>query len=58
MERKSLSDILNASQRVALEKTWEQTQAAGDFALLPAGEYVAHVLSGELITGRTNGTPG
>lgn len=53
-----LSDILATEKRAELAQAWKDTQAAEDFAPLPAGEYVAHVLSGELCTSRQNNTPG
>jgi len=53
-----LSDILANGNRAQLSKAWDTTQAAEEFAPLPAGEYVAHIISGELFTARTNRTPG
>ena len=52
-----LSEILRGSAD-RLRLAWEQTEAAGDFAPLPRGDYVAHAVKGELVTSRTNGTPG
>ncbi len=57
MARKSLSDILREGDRQSLSRAWGETQAAGDFASLPAGEYVARIVVGELTTSRTKGTP-
>jgi hypothetical protein len=57
-ERKSLTEILRGSSPDALEKAWQQTQAAGEMGPLPAGEYVAKIIAGELMASRTNGTPG
>ncbi|MEN6406361.1 MAG: DUF669 domain-containing protein [Thermoguttaceae bacterium] len=58
MQRKSLSDILRADQR-RLQDAWNNTQAAEDFgAPLPAGEYLARIVSGELFNARTKGTGG
>lgn len=53
-----LSDILANGNRAALSAAWASTEAADDFAPLPAGEYVAHVIAGELFTSRQNTTPG
>lgn len=55
--RRRLSDILNGGAE-SLRSQWERTQAAADFAPLPAGTYTARILSGELFTSRTNATPG
>ena len=57
MARKSLSDILREGDRQSLSRAWGETQAAEDFASLPAGEYVARIVVGELTTSRTKGTP-
>ena len=58
-QRKRLSDILQTStDRDALRRKWVDTKAAADFAVIPAGEYVARIIDGECISGRTNGTPG
>jgi hypothetical protein len=56
MERKRLTDILSASTRETLRKSWGETKAAEDFAPLPPGEYVARIIDGALITAKT-GTP-
>lgn len=58
MSRRSLTDILRAGNGDTLRKLWETTEAAGDFAPLPAGEYIAHVTAAELFNSRTNSTPG
>ncbi len=58
MGRKSLSDILREGDRDGLASAWDTTEAASDFAPLPAGEYVARIVSGELFTSKTNATPG
>jgi hypothetical protein len=39
-------------------RLWDKTEAAGDLAPLPAGEYIAHVIGGELFTSQEKGTPG
>ena len=58
MNRKKLTDILlSNSAREQLAENWNHTAAAGDFAPLPAGIYVAHVQSVELFNART-GTAG
>jgi hypothetical protein len=56
--RKSLTDILREGDRENLSRAWGQTEAAEDFAPLPAGEYVARVLTGELFKSQAKGTPG
>ena len=53
-----LSDILRNGDADRLRITWNSTQAANDFGLLPPGEYVCHVSKGELETSRSKGTPG
>ncbi|HND55925.1 MAG TPA: DUF669 domain-containing protein [Pirellulaceae bacterium] len=53
-----LSDILGNGSGDKLRAAWSDTQAADEFEPLPAGTYVARVVSGELFTSRTNGTPG
>lgn len=56
--QKSLSDILRSTQRAEVEKAWAQTDAASETGPLPAGDYVAHVAAGDLISSRVNATPG
>jgi hypothetical protein len=51
--RRSLSQILNDNDRTKLKQAWDSAQAADDLRPLPPGEYVAHILSGELDTART-----
>jgi hypothetical protein len=53
-----LSDILSNGTADAMRRQWAETEAAGEFVPLPAGEYVARIIGGELMTSRTNGTPG
>lgn len=53
-----LSDILRNVDKDRLQNAWNSTQAATDFGVLPAAEYVCHVTKGELETSRTNRTPG
>jgi hypothetical protein len=53
-----LSDILRNGSGDSLRRAWETTEAAGDFASLPAGHYVARITAGELFTAKTNGTAG
>jgi hypothetical protein len=55
--RKSLSEILRNGDQDRLREVWGKTEAAEDFAPLPAGEYVARILSGELETSRKKETP-
>jgi len=54
--RRRLSDILNGGAG-SLRDQWRTTEAAEDFAPLPAGTYTARVIGGELFTAKT-GTPG
>jgi hypothetical protein len=58
MARPKLSDILKNGHSDALTKAWAETQAAEDFGPLPAGEYVADLIAGELFTSRSGQTPG
>jgi hypothetical protein len=58
MVRKSLSDILRQNDREILSRAWGETQAAEDFAPLPAGEYIARIVGGQLFTSRAKGTAG
>jgi len=51
-----LSEILHGNDD--LQKLFAETEAAGELTPLPAGEYVAHIVDGELESSRTNGTPG
>ena len=53
-----LSDLLKNGDADRLRRSWETSQAAGDFGLLPPGEYVCHVSKGELESSRSRGTPG
>lgn len=53
--RKKLSDILNGGGE-SLRSAWASTAAASDFTPLPAGTYVARIVSGELATAKS-GTP-
>ena len=56
-QRKKLTDILSAGIG-NLQTLWNSTSAAKEFEPLPAGEYVARILSGELDASRTHSTPG
>lgn len=53
-----LSDILANNSGDDLKKLFDDTEAAGERAPLPPGQYVAHIVSGELESSRTNQTPG
>jgi len=54
-----LSDILAAGGgNINLTAIWNKTEAAGEMGPVPAGDYVAHIIAGELVTSRTNATPG
>lgn len=52
--RKRLSDILANGNCTQLSQAWAETKPAEDFAPLPAGTYIAHVISGELFTAKTS----
>lgn len=52
-----LSQILTGGS-VNFHKIWNATDAAVEFAPLPRGVYVCHATGGELVTSRTNRTPG
>ena len=54
--RRKLTDILNGGAD-SLREQWRRTDAATDFAPLPAGTYIARVIGGELIKAKS-GTPG
>jgi hypothetical protein len=54
----TLSDILKDGNRAQLIEAWASTEPAEDFVPLPAGQYVAHVISGELFSSQQKGTPG
>lgn len=56
MPRRRLTDILRGNLD-ALRDQWSATEAAADFAPLPAGTYECHVHSVELFNAKT-GTPG
>jgi hypothetical protein len=53
-----LSNILANGTGREIRDLWNATEAAGEMGPLPQGEYVAHVISGELESSRTNSTPG
>ena len=57
MIRKNLSDILRVDEEESFKQVWGATKAATEFAPLPAGDYVTHVVSGELFLSKAN-TPG
>jgi len=54
--RRRLTDILNGGAD-SLRDAWDRTEAAAEFAPLPAGVYTARLVRGELFTARS-GTPG
>ncbi|QDS86103.1 hypothetical protein EC9_02610 [Rosistilla ulvae] len=54
----NLSDILAGSGGGDIRDLWDSTEAAGEMGPLPPGEYIAHIIAGELETSRTNSTPG
>ena len=53
-----LSDILNNGDGEGIRKAWNETEAADEFGPLPAGEYTAHIIDGDLEQSRSKGTPG
>ncbi len=53
-----LSDILRDNGGGDVRSLWDSTDAAGEMGPLPPGEYVAHIIGGELEASRTNSTPG
>ncbi|MEQ8209402.1 MAG: hypothetical protein RH917_06180 [Lacipirellulaceae bacterium] len=53
-----LTNILQQSSLDSIKNAWDSTEAAGETAAIPSGEYVAHITSGELINSRSNDTPG
>ena len=55
-KKRRLSDIL-AGDTDTIRKQWDETEAAGDFAPLPRGTYIAHVQGADLFNAKT-GTPG
>ncbi len=57
-ELKKLADVLKgASGAESLNRQWNNTEAATEYAPLPSGEYTFRITKGELSTAR-NGTPG
>lgn len=54
-----LQDILRAQGTLdTIASAWGTTEAAGDFDLLPKGEYLADVVKGDAIESQSKGTPG
>lgn len=54
-----LTDILgNAGGYDELRHDWDRIEAADEFGPLPAGEYTAHIIDGDLEQSRTKATPG
>lgn len=54
-----LSDILSqCGGNDNLNKLFSETEAASETSPLPAGEYIAHIVAGELEQSRSKGTPG
>jgi len=53
-----LQDILQNGTADRLRQAWNETEAAGELAPLPPGEYIAHIIAGTLETSKTRGTPG
>ena len=53
------ADIISSgSQGDNIRSSWDTTKAAGEFACLPPGKYVARIISGELKKSKSNSTPG
>jgi len=55
-QRRRLVDILDNGNADNLREQWDSTEAAADFAPLPAGTYECHIMTGELGQSR-KGTP-
>lgn len=54
-----LTDILgNNGGFDDFRNRWNETEAADEFGPLPPGEYVAHIIGGDLEQSRSKGTPG
>jgi len=53
-----LTDILSAGNGDDIRDLWNSTEAADEFAPLPKGEYIAHIIAGELEQSESKGTPG
>ena len=54
-----LTDILRDGDADSLRRQWNETEAADEFGeVLPGGEYVAHIIAGELTASRSKETPG
>jgi hypothetical protein len=53
-----LTDILANGDGERIRQAWNETEAADEFGPLPAGEYVAHIINGELEQSRRKSTPG
>ncbi|EMI52189.1 hypothetical protein [Rhodopirellula sallentina] len=54
-----LSDILRQQGTLdTIASAWDSTDAAGEYDVLPKGDYVADITKGEAIESRTKGTPG
>ncbi|QVL34219.1 hypothetical protein KIH39_10020 [Telmatocola sphagniphila] len=55
--RKRLSDILaESASRKSFSELWKNTKPARDFVVIPAGEYLCRVRSGELGVTKEKGT--
>ena len=57
-ERKKLSDILSGSEVESLQQIFDAAPILPDYAALPAGQYDAVIVAGELFTAKTKGTRG
>jgi hypothetical protein len=53
-----LSDILRGGDSEDIRRHWDEAEPAPEMEPLPAGEYDARIVAGELFESRTNRTPG
>jgi len=54
--RKLTEMLRGKGNLVAIQAAWSKTEAAKDFGVLPRGEYIADIITGEVREGRENGT--
>lgn len=53
-----LSDIISNNGNDDFANLWNQTKAADEMGPIPPGEYITHIVGGELEASRTKRTPG
>ncbi len=53
-----LLDILNQGTLESLKEEWDRSEAAGESGPVPPGDYIAHIIEGNLDTSKKKGTPG